>query len=191
MKQILGIVGEKRAGKDTFYRAFRHMAESDRLGVVTHHYSDIITESFKPLCLPLTRENMQSYSPLIEIKYGKGVFSRAMSERTLLSDADIVVIQGVRWMTDLTEIRRIGGTLVYVTADKKIRFDRARKDPEKPDEVGITWEKFEEQENAETEIFIPIIGSKANFRLENDGTVEEFYTRVTRFAVEYLPSWAP
>ncbi|MDO8504797.1 MAG: hypothetical protein Q7S36_02995 [Candidatus Liptonbacteria bacterium] len=191
VKLYLGVVGEKRAGKDTFCDIFRHLAESERFIVSVHSYSDIIGKCLDTLCLSRSRENMQKFSPAIEKYFGAGTLSRTMTERVLLTDADIVIIQGIRWMTDLEELRWLGGTLVYVTADKEVRFARSRRNSEKPDEMGISREKFEEQENAQTELYIPQIAVQADFRFDNNGTEKEFATGVAKFAARYLSGETP
>lgn len=192
MKKILGVIGEKRAGKDTFcehFRVFAQQCTRDRVSV--YRYSDIIAKCLTILDLPTGRENMQKFSPLIESAYGKGVFSRAITRLALLDEAEIVIIQGVRWWTDFQELKKIGGELLYVTASKDNRFARAVIDHEKPDEFGMTREKFEEQELAETERYIPEIASCADFKLENNGSKEEFASVAKQFAARYLPGWEP
>ena len=134
MKQIFGIVGEKRAGKDTFCEIFAAHVREKGFTVSVHRYSDIIGGCLELMDIPKTRENLQAYPPLIESKWGEGVFSRAMTAKVKNDTADIVVIQGIRWWTDVTELRKLGGKLVYVTAVKKIRFARSLGNPEKPDE---------------------------------------------------------
>lgn len=193
VKQILGIVGEIGAGKDTFCKIFAEVAMLSWLPVNIKmlRYSDIIAECLDVLHLEKSRENMQKFSPLIESGFGKGVLSRVMTERAALASADIVIIQGIRWMSDLAELRRAGGTLAYVTASMENRFYRIRKRTEKSDELGISWPEFKTREEAQTEIYIPAIADQADFRFENNGTPEEFRESISKFAAEYLPGWEP
>ena len=181
VKQILGIVGEKRAGKDTFCEIFAAYAGEKGFTVSVHRYSDIIGACLELMDIPKTRENLQAYPPLIESKWGKGVFSRAMTARVEKDTADIIVIQGIRWWTDVTELRKLGGRLVYVTAVKKIRFARSLGNSEKPDESNISWQKFEKQEQAETEVYIPDIATNADFRFNNNSSQTVFAIGIRAF----------
>ncbi len=193
MGLVLGITGEKRAGKDEFAKILFDLIGLFPSMALTRYaifrYSDMIAKCLDELDIDKSRKNMQLFSPIIEAAYGAGVFSRAMTRKVLLAGLDLAVIVGVRWPSDLAELRKVGGTLVYVTANERIRFERARASSEKLDEAGMTWEKFMEQENAPTEIHIPAIGAQADFRLENNGTMAEFREQVYKFAVGYLPGW--
>ena len=186
MKQIFGIVGEKRAGKDTFCEIFAAHVREKGFTVSVHRYSDIIGGCLELMDIPKTRENLQAYPPLIESKWGEGVFSRAMTAKVKNDTADIVVIQGIRWWTDVTELRKLGGKLVYVTAVKKIRFARSLGTPEKPDESYISWKKFEEQEQAETEVYIPNIATNADFRFNNNSSQAVFAIGIRAFVDTHI-----
>ncbi|TSC59649.1 MAG: Uncharacterized protein LiPW15_669 [Parcubacteria group bacterium LiPW_15] len=183
-KLVLGIVGEKRAGKDTFVRIFARLLKKKGVTVSTHHFSDTIAACLTELGLELSRENMQSFPVLIEAKYGKGVFSRAMARKVKKDAARIVVIQGIRWWTDVAALKALHGTLIYVTADKDVRFRRSVADSEKKDEAGMTRRKFEKQERAKTEIYIPQIAARANFRFENNGAERELTRAIRKFVKE-------
>lgn len=186
MKLYIGVAGEKRAGKDTFCGILKNLEMKWNLKVSIHRFSDPISECLDSLALPKTRENMQRFSPLIESGYGKGVFSRALKARAEQDPAPIVILQGLRWWSDVAELQSLNGVLFYITADKDIRFARSLGNSEKPDEANMAREKFEEQERAETEIYIPEIGATANFRFENNETQEQFTEKVCEFFEENI-----
>ena len=68
-----------------------------------------------------------------------------------------------------------------------MRFARRREHAETTDERGMTWEQFMRQEQIPTETSIRTIGETlADVTLENNGTAEEFETRVAAFLTEHI-----
>ncbi len=68
--------------------------------------------------------------------------------------------------------------VIYVTADQKMRWERALSRGEKSDDnqTFAEFKKFEE--TAETEQAVPKIGAQADFTVRNEGTMEELLAQV-------------
>jgi dephospho-CoA kinase len=64
-----------------------------------------------------------------------------------------------------------------VTLDQKSRWERIYNRGEKSDDA-VSFEKFQEMEQAEIEVQIPKIGEKADFRVENTGSKEDLFAKV-------------
>jgi dephospho-CoA kinase len=180
MKYIIGVVGENGAGKDTFTTFFR--AAAAPMSVSKLHFSDVLTQTLNLWGISVTRSNLQNLAIIMDRQYGKGSLTRATEARIKKQQADIVVIEGVRWKTDVPMIRSFKNSiLVYITAIPKIRFERMRLRGKKEDEAKKTYKQFLVEEKAKTETDIPEIGAKADVKIENNGSLEEFRLKVEEF----------
>jgi dephospho-CoA kinase len=81
-------------------------------------------------------------------------------------------------MDEMESIKNAGAKIIYVTAPAGIRFVRYQQRHEKTDDGQMTLEQFLEQEKQPTEIGIPALGAKADFKIENTGSLEELYAKV-------------
>jgi len=180
MRYVIGVVGENGAGKDTFTTFIR--AAAAPLKVAKLHFSDILVQTLNIWGIPLTRSNLQNMAIIMDNQYGKGSLTRATETRIKKQKMDMVVIEGVRWKTDVPMIRSFANSLIiYVTADSKSRYERIKARGEKVDEKEKTYEQFLEEEKAGTEIEIPEIGAAADYKIENNGTIDEFRIKVEEF----------
>lgn len=185
MKYVLGVVGENGAGKDTFTTFFKAAVAPKR--VTSIRFSDILYETLKLWGIEPTRTNLQNLAIIMDTQYGRGSLTNATNSRVNREPADIVVIEGVRWKTDVPMIRSFqNNILVYVTADADLRFERMRARGEKIGEGDITLEQFQREEKSNTELEIPNIGKSADYVLKNNGTVEEFRKDVEDFASKII-----
>src|SRR3989339_685337 len=94
------------------------------------------------------------------------------------SASDIIIKRygGVRMKGDTDPFKKVykeSFTLIYVTADPKIRYERSKKRGEKAGENLATLEEFLEKEKAPTEAAIAEVGKTADFKITNDGNYEE------------------
>lgn len=114
--------------------------------------------------------------------YGEGTLSHAIFERIKNLKADIIIIDGVRWESDVELVRIFPKNyLIYITADLKTRYERLKKRGEKEGEEETTFEQFVSEENAANELLIPKIGKGADFKIENNGSFEELKKEVREF----------
>ena len=111
-----------------------------------------------------------------------GIFNATVKKRLQNTEAGIVILDGVRKKEEAEVVKELDGTLIYITADPKVRFDRRQKEAENSDEIAVSLEQFQKQELAETEISIKDIGEKmADAVIENNGTLEEFENKIQDF----------
>lgn len=180
MRYLIGLVGENGAGKDTFTTFFR--AAAAPTNVFRIHFSDVLYDTLRLWGVEPTRSNLQNMAIIMDRQFGHGSLTRATEMRIEKQKADIVIVEGVRWKTDVSMLRSFKNfTLVYITAKPKIRFERIRRRAEKSDEAKKTYKQFLREEAAATEVDIPEIGSKADLRIENNGTLDEFRQKVEQF----------
>ena len=180
MKAIIGLVGENGSGKDTFTTFFK--AAAAPLTVRKLRFSDTLSDTLKMWDIELSRSNLQNLAIIMDQKYGKGTLTHATEKRIKEDGSDLIVLEGIRWHTDVPMLKKFPNSfLIYVTADPNVRFDRLKQRGEKAGEVDLSIERFEKEEEAATETQIPQIGAKADFKIENNGSLDEFREKVEEF----------
>ncbi|MDO8425621.1 MAG: AAA family ATPase [bacterium] len=178
MPTVVGIVGEKGSGKGTLVGLLAEAAPS-HLSVVGMRFSDLHRETLALWDLPITRQNMQELSRVLVDAYGADVIARAMHRRIERTQADIIVVDGVRWEEDRKLIRSFPvNILVYVTASAQLRFERIRGRGQNVDDHQASFQQFMDEERALAEQSIARIGVTADIIIRNEGTIEEYQRHV-------------
>ena len=78
-------------------------------------------------------------------------------------------------------ISDLGASTIYITAPVELRFDRYQQRHEKIDDGKMSFEEFARQDREElTEKGIPDLGKKADYRIDNTGTLEELYEKADK-----------
>jgi dephospho-CoA kinase len=175
---IIGVVGETGSGKNTFCQKVRET----KAPVEIVSSSIVLREALRNF-LPnedITKEDLQWMALVLFDRFGPDVLSSAIKKRLLESKEKIALFDGVRMKADYEMLRGIGARVVYVTADSKIRWQRVQSRGEKKDDKS-TYEEFLEREKAGTETAIPEIGAKADFKIENNDSLEELYVKIEEF----------
>lgn len=180
MKAIIGLVGENGSGKDTFTTFFKAVAAP--LEVKKLRFSDVLADTLKMWDIELSRSNLQNLAIIMDRQYSKGTLTHATEKRIKEDGSDIVILEGIRWHTDVFMLKKFENSfLVYVTAGAKVRLDRLKQRGEKAGEDSLTLERFQKEEKASTETYIAQIGAKADFKIENNATLDEFFKKVENF----------
>lgn len=178
MKIVVGLVGEKGSGKETFGNFLMEIAKDLPAGrqgrkVIRVRFSDLLNETLKLWSLLATRENLQNLAIIMDKEFGDGTLTQAIFQRIQALDGDLIILDGVRWESDEKLIRSFPKNfLIYITASKDLRFERLKKRQEKVDEAK-TFAQFMKEEQSKTETLISKIGQKADFKLENNSGFEE------------------
>lgn len=185
MKTVIGLAGEKAGGKGTFTETLKSLLPMKKIAYAK--FSDILTDSLKLWGLELTRENYQKLSVAMRNTFGEGTLTRAIQRRVETLDADIVILDGVRWDSDVVLLRSFPiNFLVYITADVRLRHARSQKRKEKAGEENASLEQFMKEEQAETEKDIPRIGSSADFTILNNEGPRELQAKIRELALSVL-----
>lgn len=185
MKIVIGLVGEKGSGKETFVKLLTEVAP--KLSIFHTRSSDILAETLEAWGLPKTRENLQDLAIIMKDKFGPATVSNAVAKRIDSSSQDLAIFDGVRWDSDVELIRSFSRNfLIYITADLMIRYERLKERKEKAFEEGTTFEQFMKEEKKENELLIPTIGQSADVAIINNTTLEEFKNKVENFYQTYI-----
>jgi dephospho-CoA kinase len=174
-KKIIGLTGEMGAGKD----AFCEYVKDNYKNVYFLRFSDALTETLKIFFDKIKREDQQWLSLALREKFGSDILVRALIKKAKSIEEGIVILNGVRKQAEVDAIEENGGKIIYITADEKKRWERVVIRKEKADD-DVSFEKFLELSKAEAEQQIPVIGAEADFKIENNGTKEEFYAEIKK-----------
>lgn len=174
MKLLLGIVGEQFSGKDTVadYLVEKH-------GAFHIRQSHILDEILNVLGLPISRRNEMDLGMGLRQMFGTQTVGEAVRKRLEKSDKELRVVQGIRFQEEFDIIRGLGGKMIYITASPETRYNRAMNRQEKSDDQTQTFEQFLETETTEpTEVSIPELGAKADYKIDNNSSLEELYQQI-------------
>ena len=173
MKMILGIVGRRLSGKDEVsdylvknYQAF-HIK-----------YSNILDEILDIIDQPKSRRNEIDIGIAMRQVFKEGVLNRAIKKKLLASEAQLKVVNGIRFQDEFDTILSMGGKFLYITAPHEILYQRFLARKEKADDSTLSAQEFAALENEPTEIKIPQLGEQCDFKIENTGSLEELYKKI-------------
>jgi dephospho-CoA kinase len=170
-KIIIGLIGEKGAGKGT---VSDYLLE--KYGAIHYGTSKILRRTLEDLHLPVTRDNLVKLALVLKEGYGPSVIIDSLIMDMEKNGSDIIIADGIRMHGDVDPFRRKYGKnffLVYVTADVRIRYERTKKRKQNEDEDKVTFQQFLEEEAKLTEISIHEIGKQADFTMNNNGLQED------------------
>lgn len=171
MKICIGIVGENGAGKSTVAQGV--MARLELRSQIIR-FSDILLETLELWGISPTRQNLQILPQIMAQAYGLGSLTKAVAKRIQNCNKEVIIVEGVRWLVDEKLIYSFDPNLmVYVTAPREKRYKRLIGRKEKKGEEFMTWEQFLKEDSAPNEVYIPSIGSRAKFKIVNDGSGEK------------------
>ena len=174
-KLIIGLVGESGSGKDTVADYL-----SEKYGAILMRFADPLRETLSLYVENFSREDLQWFSFALRNRFGNKVLSEALRKKIDPIREGIVFINGMRVLEDYDFVKSFPNShVIYITLDQKSRWERIYNRTEKSDDK-VSFEKFQEMEQAEIEVNIPKIGEKADFRLENTGTKGELFQEVDR-----------
>jgi dephospho-CoA kinase len=111
----------------------------------------------------------------------------ALEKRVKEAWTKTIVVNGIR-MDEMEIVKSWGAKTIYVTAPMAVRFDRYNNRHEKADDAEMDLEQFKQQEDGPTEVNIPELGAKADFKIENAGSLEDLYKKVDAIIKPMLKS---
>ncbi len=172
---IIGLVGEKGSGKDTFAQILSEVTDK----TIEHiRFSDLLRKTLEIWDISPTRENLQKIAQVLE-EFGPGTVAHGLEKEIESANAQIVILDGVRWKPDLELIQKFPDhKLIYITAAAEERYKRLKNRGEKIGESEMDYAQFMKEEKAPNEILIPELGWSADYKIENNGSIDEFREKV-------------
>lgn len=187
---VIGLVGEKGSGKQTFVNFLKEIlkgtpkqvrGDGRGLKIRQVRFSDILAQTLMIWDISNTRANLQKLSLIMEEGFGQSTLANAAKFSIEGASSDVLVFDGIRREPELELVKEMPkSTLIYITAEQKLRYERLKLRSEKVGEVGLTFEQFLEEEKSKAEINIPFLGKKADLKIENNNTLEEFRSSILK-----------
>lgn len=175
MKKIIGLVGETGSGKDIFCEFLKKNKKS----VFIFRFSQLLTEALKVFFDEIKKEDQQWMGTTLRERFGNNILGEAIKKKIKNIKKGIIILNGIRAIEEAKMIKNLGGKIIHITADSRIRWRRIQNRGEKKDDK-ISYQKFLKMEKAATEILIPKIGKKADYKIENNGSKPLFYKEVRK-----------
>ncbi len=175
-KIIIGLTGEMGAGKDTFCD---HIVKVSQEPVFCFKFSNPLSEVLNVFFDEVTRDDQQWLGVVLRERFGEDILAKALLKKINSIDKGIILLNGIRYWQEYNMVKDLGGRMIYITADSKIRWQRLQKRGEKADD-SAPYEEFLKKEKGKTELLINKIGEKSNFKIENNGSLEEFHQKIDK-----------
>lgn len=173
-KIIIGFTGLMASGKDA---AKKYLEE--KYGAESFRFSSIMRDVLKRINVEMSRTNLSAVSLCLRQTFGEDLFAKVIASDAQNATSDIVVVDGVRRLADIAHLSKLAGFhLVAIEADPKIRHERLVKRGENVGESEKTYEQFIADHQAETELTIPEVMSKADLVINNDGSFDDLYKQI-------------
>jgi dephospho-CoA kinase len=173
---IIGLVGETGSGKDTFCDYIKKTVKEP---VFYFRFSDPLSEVLKIFFEEVKKEDQQWLVGHLRKRFGENILGEAIKKKIKNIERGIIILNGVRMPQEVKMIKEMNGKIVYITADPKLRWERVNKRGEKKDD-SVSYEKFLEIEKAKSEVLIPKIGEKVDFKIKNNGSIEDFFQEIDK-----------
>lgn len=165
-KIVIGLLGESGSGKDTVAEYLK-----EKYGAKLMRFADPLKEILHIFFDKISREDQQWLALELRARFGNDIFPKALIKK-IENEKGLVVVNGIRFWEDYKFIENFeSGYTIYVTAEQHMRWERSSKRGEKSDD-NANFQKFQELEQAETEVHIPEIGAKADFTIKNEKDLE-------------------
>lgn len=187
-KPILGVCGTFASGKDT-------VAEILERDHNVYHVStgDLVREISMELYGNKERETLHKVATDFRQNEGGDYFIREGYRRyeKVEDQYSGVVFSGVRSLGEGRAVSELGGDMVFVDAPVEMRYERMA-GRQRDDETRKTLEEFLEFEKKERggetddewAFNIDKLGANSKYKIINDGTYDEFVTKVHELAKE-------
>lgn len=183
-KVVIGLIGEKGAGKGTVSDYL-----IDKYGAIHYGTSKILRRTLEDIHVPITRDNLVKLALVLKEGYGPSIIIDSLIQDMEKNGSDIIIADGIRMHGDVEPFRKKFGQnffLVYVTADLKLRYERTKARKQNAGEGEASFEQFLEEEGKLTEVSIHEIGRQADFKMNNNGTPEELIAQTEEMLKKIL-----
>ncbi len=172
---VLGLAGEFLSGKSTAAKFY-----AEKFGAKKLRFSSVLDDILGVLDLPITRENEQKLGVALKEAFGEGLLAHTLSKSAEETKRELFIIDGLRKYEELQVLKQMPKfKLIYIKSNLQNRFARLRGRSEKSGEKFLTLEQFAKSHEHEADRYIPKLEQYADFIIENDGTAEEFQTKLT------------
>ncbi|MFA5130928.1 MAG: AAA family ATPase [Patescibacteria group bacterium] len=179
-KTIIGLVGELASGKDVTKKYLE-----ENYGASCHRFSTILRDVLSRLYLPIVRANLQKLSTALRQNFSEDIFAKIIAEDVKNDPHEIIVVDGIRREADMVYLKQLSGfILVSIEVDSKKRYERLIERQENADDASKTYAQFLLDGQGEAELLIPQVMATANYKLDNNGSLERLYRQIENIIIE-------
>jgi dephospho-CoA kinase len=172
---IIGLIGPMASGKSTAteYIAKKYQAK-------TYRFSDIMRDLLQRLYLPSSRDNLIQISIVLRQEFGNDLFAKTMAEDIKNDEKhEYIVVEGIRREEDIAYLKLLPNFhMIGISGEIKTRYHRLTSRQEKSDDQQKTYEDFVADHQRETEKSIVPLMEKVEYLIDNNGTIEDFYSEI-------------
>src|SRR6056297_2289734 len=177
-EKVTGIIGKQGGGKGGAAEII-----VKKFGGIRLTTSDILKKVLDNLFLEYSRDNLSKLALSLKKAFGDEVLMKAMLKEVEQAKEELVVVDGIRMKGDMAPFEKEYGKnfkSIYVTADPQTRYERSKKRGEKKQEAGQSYKSFLSKEKTGTEKDVPLLGKKASFRIDNNGSKKELEKEIIK-----------
>jgi dephospho-CoA kinase len=124
------------------------------------------------------RTNLAKWSCLVKNHLAPDALAKALAARIERAEADIVILNGVRWEADIDLLDEIGGHLLFISTAPENRYQRVVGRGEKPGEQELTFEQFIAEEQTEADLLMDTLMHRVPKTIDNNGTLDKLEREV-------------
>lgn len=179
-KIILGLVGPLASGKEATkeYILKKYKAQDCK-------FSTALRDVLDRVSVPNSRENLQRLSTILREEYGEDLLAKSIASDASHLNADIVVIDGVRRLSDIQYLNKLSHfILVKIDADPKKRYKRLVLRNENKGDDKKTFEQFLKDHESEADSLVPVVMRQAQKSIDNNGSFEDLYEQIDKLIKE-------
>lgn len=180
---FIGVTGTLASGKDTL----SHYLVKNK-GFFHFSLSDAIREECDKRGLPKDRDTLVELGNELRAEFGTDILARRAIEAIQKQKSENSVITSIRNSDEVKFLKKISG-FVLITVDGPIEARYQRIVSRKRDSDFVDFETFKAQEQKEMtgaahEQDLEAVIGMADYRIVNDGTMEEFYEKIDQILKE-------
>lgn len=182
MPAILGLAGMMACGKNT---AAGYLVA--HFEAATIDYSEALYETLERFGISKNRVNTQNLSTFLRNAYGENVFERAMIKKINANAAPLIILSGIHRESDIAAIKKFPQFhLLYIETPAPLRYQWYILRAKSAEDAAMSYEEFMQRDMAETQTQIETLRLQANTVIENIGTREEFYRKISEVVAGIL-----
>lgn len=142
-------------------------------------YSDSLHEALHIMGIVETRDSIQKLSTFLRSHFGNDSFQRAVLKKIKATESSVISLIGVRRLSDFEKIKQeYSFRLIYIESNFEGRFKRYSIRNKCEGDGDLDRNDFREKDNKEPELQIESLKSEADIVIENNGTLEEFQSKL-------------
>lgn len=175
MPKIIGIGGTNGSGKDTLAE---FLAKKHNLLFIST--GDLVRQVAKLRYGNILRPTLHKVGNEIRTERGPGALVLEAQDKFKISDKSGLIIGGLRTTGEIAELKKLGGILLFVDADIKLRYERLK--ARKRSDDFISFEDFKAQQDFEWhqsdnpgEYSQRTVKESADIKLLNNTTQTDFF----------------